>query len=205
MSKWSRVSRPSYFQHAQRTQALGLGLLHKGQSYSSRQIICNSIERLLLAMCTTCPVGIGKADTDLTIRSGCFVRMTGFSIEIIQCPVCRNEGIWHVTGNKKLLSSFCAYIPSFVASSLHVTWEVLFGTLMHPLSSNIKFLENGGRPWNRTRRASPRGSYSPLPHLAACRPLPRENSKRERVITSGPYVRQAEKLLRCQVFSVEQG
>jgi hypothetical protein len=25
------------------------------------------------------------------------------------------------------------------------------------------------------------------------------------VITSGPYVRQAEKLLRCQVFSVEQG
>ena len=31
--------------------------------------------------------------------------------------------------------------------------------------------EDGGRPWNRTRRASPRGSYSPLPHLAACRPL----------------------------------
>ena len=30
---------------------------------------------------------------------------------------------------------------------------------------------SGGRPWNRTRRASPRGSYSPLPHLAACRPL----------------------------------
>ncbi len=32
-------------------------------------------------------------------------------------------------------------------------------------------VESGGRPWNRTRRASPRGSYSPLPHLAACRPL----------------------------------
>ncbi len=31
--------------------------------------------------------------------------------------------------------------------------------------------ESGGRPWNRTKRASPRGSYSPLPHLAACRPL----------------------------------
>lgn len=29
---------------------------------------------------------------------------------------------------------------------------------------------NGGRPWNRTRRGSPRGSYSPLPHLAARRP-----------------------------------
>ena len=29
---------------------------------------------------------------------------------------------------------------------------------------------NGGRPWNRTKRESPRGSYSPLPHLAACRP-----------------------------------
>jgi len=29
---------------------------------------------------------------------------------------------------------------------------------------------NGGRPRNRTWRASPRGSYSPLPHLAACRP-----------------------------------
>ena len=28
----------------------------------------------------------------------------------------------------------------------------------------------GGRPWNRTRRGSPRGSYSPLPHLAARRP-----------------------------------
>ncbi len=28
-------------------------------------------------------------------------------------------------------------------------------------------VENGGRPWNRTRRESPRGSYSPLPHLAA--------------------------------------
>lgn len=31
-------------------------------------------------------------------------------------------------------------------------------------------VESGGRPWNRTRRESPRGSYSPLPHLAACRP-----------------------------------
>ena len=31
-------------------------------------------------------------------------------------------------------------------------------------------MEDGGRPWNRTKRASPRGSYSPLPHLAACRP-----------------------------------
>ena len=30
----------------------------------------------------------------------------------------------------------------------------------------------GGRPRNRTWRASPRGSYSPLPHLAACRPRP---------------------------------
>ena len=30
------------------------------------------------------------------------------------------------------------------------------------------------RPWNRTRRASPRGSYSPLPHLAACRHRERE-------------------------------
>jgi len=36
--------------------------------------------------------------------------------------------------------------------------------------------ESGGRPWNRTRRASPRGSYSPLPHLAACRPLSRHKS-----------------------------
>ena len=26
---------------------------------------------------------------------------------------------------------------------------------------------NGGGPWNRTRRGSPRRSYSPLPHLAA--------------------------------------
>ena len=73
--------------------------------------------------------------------------MTGFSIEIIQFLVCRNEGIWHVTGNTKLSSSFCAYIPSFDAISLHAAWGVLFDTLMHPLSSNIKFLENGGRPW----------------------------------------------------------
>ncbi len=29
----------------------------------------------------------------------------------------------------------------------------------------------GGRPWNRTRHGSPRRSYSPLPHLAARRPL----------------------------------
>lgn len=29
----------------------------------------------------------------------------------------------------------------------------------------------GGRPWNRTRRGSPRRSYSPLPHLAARRPM----------------------------------
>jgi hypothetical protein len=32
--------------------------------------------------------------------------------------------------------------------------------------------ESGGRPWNRTRRGSPRRSYSPLPHLAARRPRP---------------------------------
>lgn len=31
--------------------------------------------------------------------------------------------------------------------------------------------KDGGRSWNRTRRESPRGSYSPLPHLAAYRPL----------------------------------
>ena len=80
-----------------------------------------------------------------------------------------------------------------------------FNSLHLKSTANVGKKEIGGRPWNRTRRASPRGSYSPLPHLAACRPLPRENSKRERVITSGPYVRQAEKLLRCQVFSIEQG
>ena len=34
-------------------------------------------------------------------------------------------------------------------------------------------IENGGRPWNRTRRGSPRRSYSPLPHLAARRPTRR--------------------------------
>lgn len=28
----------------------------------------------------------------------------------------------------------------------------------------------GGLPWNRTKRASQRRSYSPLPHLAACNP-----------------------------------
>ena len=35
--------------------------------------------------------------------------------------------------------------------------------------------ESGGRPWNRTRRESPRRSYSPLPHLAARRPLSRSD------------------------------
>ena len=34
----------------------------------------------------------------------------------------------------------------------------------------VKF-GDGGRPWNRTRHESPRRSYSPLPHLAARRPL----------------------------------
>ena len=49
--------------------------------------------------------------------------------------------------------------------------------------------QNGGRPWNRTKRASPRGSYSPLPHLAACRPrLLKE--ERERVLTFGLCRRQ---------------
>ncbi len=36
---------------------------------------------------------------------------------------------------------------------------------------NQRNFRSGGRPWNRTRRESPRGSYSPLPHLAACRPF----------------------------------
>lgn len=35
---------------------------------------------------------------------------------------------------------------------------------------------DGGRPWNRTRPGSPRRSYSPLPHLAARRPLARGDS-----------------------------
>jgi len=51
------------------------------------------------------------------------------------------------------------------------------GISLVPYQSKFKVLSklnrrgvSGGRPWNRTRRASPRGSYSPLPHLAACRP-----------------------------------
>ncbi len=38
------------------------------------------------------------------------------------------------------------------------------------IRASVEQIENGGRPWNRTKRESPRGSYSPLPHLAACRP-----------------------------------
>ena len=68
-------------------------------------------------------------------------------------------------------------------------------TRINALNNNavnqLLFLEkqNGGRPWNRTKRASPRGSYSPLPHLAACRPrLLKE--ERERVLTIGFWPRQ---------------
>ena len=68
-------------------------------------------------------------------------------------------------------------------------------TRINALNNNavnqLLFLEkqNGGRPWNRTKRASPRGSYSPLPHLAACRPR-LLNKERERVLTFGFWRRQ---------------
>ncbi len=38
-------------------------------------------------------------------------------------------------------------------------------------TGSVQYQEDGGRPWNRTRHESPRRSYSPLPHLAARRPL----------------------------------
>ena len=63
--------------------------------------------------------------------------------------------------------------------------------LINNVVNQLLFLgnQNGGRPWNRTKRASPRGSYSPLPHLAACRPrLLKE--ERERVLTIGFWPRQ---------------
>src|SRR6056297_4041302 len=40
-----------------------------------------------------------------------------------------------------------------------------------PHATSVLSWGNGGRPWNRTRHGSPRRSYSPLPHLAARRPM----------------------------------
>lgn len=73
---------------------------------------------------------------------------------------CRNERNWARRGDHVGALSAINALQVAENTRLSVRWQYQTG----------QWKVNGGRPWNRTKRESPRGSYSPLPHLAACRP-----------------------------------